>query len=59
LKVFNFEGLSLGENRVPREIFGLEVYEITSEWRKLRNKELNDLYCSPHIIGVMKSRKMR
>jgi hypothetical protein len=31
----------------------------TGGWRRLRNKELNDLYCSPHILGLIKSRKMR
>jgi len=35
------EGHSLGENRVPNEVFGLERCGITSEWRKLHNEELN------------------
>ena len=39
------------ENRVLRRIFGPERDEVTREWRKLHNEELNDLYCSPDIIG--------
>ena len=33
--------------------------EVTVEWRRLHNKELNDLYCSPNIVRVIKSRRMR
>jgi len=33
--------------------------EVTGDWRKLHNEELNDLYCSPNVIGVMRSRRMR
>jgi hypothetical protein len=47
------------ENRVLRRIFGPKRDEVTGEWRKLRNKELHDLYSSPIIIKIMKSRRMR
>jgi len=46
-------------NRVLRRIFGNKRDEITGEWRKLHNEELNDLYYSPNIICVIKSRRMR
>jgi len=39
--------LRVFENRVMRKIFGPERDEVTGEWRKLYNEELNDLYCSP------------
>jgi hypothetical protein len=42
--------LRVFENRVPRKIFGPKRDEVTSEWRKLRNKELRDLYSSPSEI---------
>jgi hypothetical protein len=47
------------ENRVLRRIFGPKRDELTGEWRKLHNEELNDLYCSPTIVRVIKSRRMR
>jgi hypothetical protein len=47
------------ENRVLRRIFGLKRGEVTGEWRRLHNEELNDLYCSENIIRVIKSRRMR
>jgi hypothetical protein len=47
------------ENRVLRRIFGRKRDEVTGEWRKLHNKEINDLYSSPTIVRVMKSRRMR
>ena len=46
-------------NRVLRGIFGPKRDEVTGEWRKLRNEELNDLYCSHNIVWMMKSRRMR
>jgi hypothetical protein len=42
-----------------RGIFGLKREEVTGEWKKLHNEELNDLYCSPNIVPVIKSRRMR
>jgi hypothetical protein len=49
----------VSENRVLRRIFGLKKEEVTGEWRKLHEEGLNDLYCSPNIIRVTKSRRMR
>ena len=42
--------------RVLKKIFGPKRDEVTGEWRKLHNVELNDLYCSPNIVRVIKSR---
>jgi hypothetical protein len=44
---------------VLRRIFGTRRDEVTGDWRKLRNEELHDLYSSPSIIRIMKSRRMR
>jgi hypothetical protein len=51
--------LRVFENRVLRGIFGPKRDEVTGEWRRLHNEELNDLYSSPNIIRVIKSRRMR
>jgi hypothetical protein len=51
--------LRVFENRVLRRIFGPKRDEVTEEWRKLHNKELRDLYSSPNIIRIIKSRRMR
>ena len=42
-----------------KRIFGPKRDEVTGEWRKLHIEELNDLYCSPNIFRVIKSRRMR
>ena len=47
------------ENMVLRRIFGPRRDEVTGEWRRLHSEELSDLYFSPNIVRVMKSRRMR
>jgi hypothetical protein len=51
--------LRVFENILLRGIFGPRRDEVTGEWRRLHNEELNDLYCSPNIVRVIKLRRMR
>ena len=51
--------LRVFENMVLRRIFGPRKDEVTGELRRLHNEELNDLYSSPNIVRVIKSRRMR
>jgi hypothetical protein len=50
--------LRVFENKVLRRIFGPKRDEVTGEWRKLHNEELHDLYSSPSIIRIIKSKRM-
>jgi len=51
--------LKVFENMVLRIIFGSRRDKITGEWRRLHNEELNELYSTPNIVLVIKSRRMR
>jgi len=51
--------LRVFENMLLRRIFGPRRDEVTGEWRRLHNEELNDLYSLPNIVRVIKSRRMR
>ena len=51
--------LRVFENRVLRGMFGLKRDGVAREWKKLHNEELNYLYCSPNIVRVIKSRRIR
>jgi hypothetical protein len=51
--------LRVFENSVLRRIFWAKRDGLTGVWRKLHNEELNDLYCSPNIVRVIKSTRMR
>jgi len=59
LTLWEEEKLRVFENMVLRRIFGPRRDEVTGEWRRLLNEELNDLYCSPNILLVIKWRRMR
>ena len=52
-------GLKVFENRMTRRIFGPKRDEVIGKWRKLHKEEMNDLYCSPNIVRLRKSRRMR
>ena len=51
--------LRVFKNRVLRRIFGPKRNKVTREWRKLYNEEFNDMYSSPNIVRVIKSRRMK
>jgi hypothetical protein len=51
--------LRVFENRVLRRIIWPRRDEVTGEWRKLHNEELNDMYCSFNIVRVIKFRGIR
>jgi hypothetical protein len=51
--------LRVSENRVLRRIFGPKGNEVTEGWRKLHNEELHNLYSSPSIIRMIKTRRMK
>jgi len=51
--------LRVFDNMVLRRIFGPRMDEVTGEWGRLHNEELNDLCSSPNIVRVIKSRRMR
>jgi len=51
--------LRVFENRVLRRIFGPKRDEVRRDWKKLHNEEIHDLYCSPNILQVINSRRMR
>jgi hypothetical protein len=51
--------LRVFENWLLRGVFGDKRDGVTGEWRKLYNEELNDLYCSPNIVRVIKLRRTR
>jgi hypothetical protein len=57
--VSDIRDIRVFENRVLRRIFGPKRDEVMGDWRKLHNEELHNLYSSPNIIRIIKSRRMR
>ena len=57
--VINCNNVHFNKMMLVLRIFGPRRDEITGEWRRLHNEKLNDLYCSPNIVRVIKSRRMR
>ena len=51
--------LRVSENMISRRIFRTRRDEVTGEWRRLHNEDVNDLYSSPNIVRVIKSIRMR
>jgi hypothetical protein len=51
--------LMVFKNTVLGRIFGSKSDEVTGVWKELHNEELNDLYCSPNIVWLIKLRRMR
>jgi hypothetical protein len=51
--------LRVFENKVLRRIFGPRIDEVKGDWRRLHNEEVNDLFSSPNIVRVIKSRRIR
>jgi hypothetical protein len=52
-------GLGVLGNGVPSKTFGHKGEELTGDWRKLHNEELRDLYCSPNIVRVIKTGRIK
>ena len=50
--------LRVFENRLLAKVFWPETYDVARTWRRLHNEELCDLYCSPSIVRLIKSRRM-
>jgi hypothetical protein len=57
--VWDERWLRVFESMVLMKVFGPKRYKVRGDWRKLHYEELNDLYCSPNIVWVIKSRRMR
>jgi hypothetical protein len=51
--------LTVFKSRVLRKVLGPKRDEVTGKWRKSRNDEIRDVYSSPSIIRIIKSRRMR